>query len=363
MVTMSFPGLGIGEFTVNPIAFTLFDKIEVRWYGIIITLGIITAFSYCVYRARQANISFDDLLDMAIFTVIFGILGARLYYVLTSLDEFDSIGEALAIWNGGLAIYGAIIAGALTVFVMCRIKKISFPKVADFAAPAVMIAQAMGRWGNFFNGEAFGEEVGEDFLLRMGLISRNSSYIFGTSRMVYVHPTFLYESLWNVIGFVLINLVYKKKKFDGQIVLMYLAWYGFGRMLIEGLRTDSLYVGVFRISQVIGFVCFVGGTTALVIFLIRARRAKITAGAYEAAYPKFVTTASTAADADEEVEVEAEIEVEVEVEEDTADEDEDISEDSDEKVEAEHTDVSEKLGKIFNINTNDKKESNNGEDN
>lgn len=353
MVTMSFPGLGIGEFTVNPIAFTLFDKIEVRWYGIIITLAIITAFAYCVYRARQAKISFDDLLDMAIFTVIFGILGARLYYVLTSLDEFDSIGEALAIWNGGLAIYGAIIAGTLTVFVMCRIKKLSFLKVGDFAAPAVMIAQAMGRWGNFFNGEAFGEQVGEDFFLRMGLISRNSAYIFKTTKMVYVHPTFLYESLWNVIGFVLINLVYKKKKFDGQIVLMYFAWYGFGRMLIEGLRTDSLYVGVFRISQVIGFVCFVGGTTALVIFLIKARRAKITAGAYEAAYPKFVTTASTASDAedsDEEI---------VEVDDDT--ESEDIE--GEEETEPEHTDVSEKIEKIFNINKNDKKESDDGEDN
>ncbi len=361
MVTMSFPGLGIGEFTVNPVAFTLFDKIQIRWYAIIITLGMITAFAYCACRAKQEKILFDDLLDMAMFAIIFGIFGARLYYVLMSLDEINSFYDAIAIWNGGLAIYGGIIAGALTVFVMCKIKKISFPKVADAAAPGVMIAQAIGRWGNFFNGEAFGEEVGEDFLLRMGLISRNTNYIFGTSRMVYVHPTFFYESLWNVIGFVLINLVYKKKKFDGQIVLMYLAWYGFGRMLIEGLRTDSLYIGVFRISQVVGFICFVGATTALIVFLVRARRARITAGAYEAAYPKFVTTASTAADTDEKAEVEAEIEVEVE--EDTADEDEDISEDSDEEVEAEHTDVSEKLEKIFNINTNDKKESNNGEDN
>ncbi|MBE6535316.1 MAG: prolipoprotein diacylglyceryl transferase [Ruminococcaceae bacterium] len=355
MVTMSFPGLGIGEFTVNPIAFTLFDKIEVRWYGIIITLGIITAFAYCAYRARQEKILFDDLLDMAIFTVIFGILGARLYYVLTSLDEFESFYEAIAIWEGGLAIYGAIIAGALTVFVMCKIKKISFPKVADAAAPGVMIAQAIGRWGNFFNGEAFGEKVSEDFFMSMGLISRNTNYIFGTSRMVYVHPTFFYESLWNVIGFVLINLVYKKKKFDGQIVLMYLAWYGFGRMLIEGLRTDSLYIGVFRISQVVGFICFVGATAALIVFLVRARRARITAGAYEAAFPKFATTASTSVDTNGN---EAEVE-------NSDPADTDISEDTDEAEaeKAEHTDVSEKLEKIFNINTNDKKESDNGADN
>lgn len=358
MVTMSFPGLGIGEFTVNPVAFTLFDKIQIRWYAIIITLGMITAFAYCACRAKQEKILFDDLLDMAMFAIIFGILGARLYYVLMSLDEINSFYDAIAIWNGGLAIYGGIIAGALTVFIICKIKKISFPKVADAAAPGVMIAQAIGRWGNFFNGEAFGEEVGEDFLLRMGLISRNSSYIFGTSRMVYVHPTFLYESLWNVIGFVLINLVYKKKKFDGQIVLMYVAWYGFGRMLIEGLRTDSLYVGVFRISQVVGFVCFVGATTALIVFLVKARRARITAGAYEAAFPKFVTTASTASTedtpADSDTDVEHTESVKLDIYEDT---------DDTEAEEPEHTDVSEKLEKLFNINTNEEKESDNGEDN
>lgn len=358
MVTMSFPGLGIGEFTVNPVAFTLFDKIQIRWYAIIITLGMITAFAYCACRAKQEKILFDDLLDMAMFAIIFGILGARLYYVLMSLDEINSFYDAIAIWNGGLAIYGGIIAGALTVFIICKIKKISFPKVADAAAPGVMIAQAIGRWGNFFNGEAFGEEVGEDFLLRMGLISRNSSYIFGTSRMVYVHPTFLYESLWNVIGFVLINLVYKKKKFDGQIVLMYVAWYGFGRMLIEGLRMDSLYVGVFRISQVVGFVCFVGATTALIVFLVKARRARITAGAYEAAFPKFVTTASTASTedtpADSNTDVEHTESVKLDIYEDTDDTD---------AEEPEHTDVSEKLEKLFNINTNEEKESDNGEDN
>ena len=121
---VSFPGLGIGEMTLNKIAFTLFGKLEVRWYGLIITMGIILAFLYCTYRARQVGISFDDLTDIARFTVIFAIIGARLYYVLTSLDEYDSIGEALAIWNGGLAIYGAIIAGAITIFVMKKNKKL-----------------------------------------------------------------------------------------------------------------------------------------------------------------------------------------------------------------------------------------------
>ena len=358
MVTMSFPGLGIGEFTVNPVAFTLFDKVDVRWYGIIITLGIITAFAYSAYRAKQSNVSFDDMLDMAIFTVIFGIIGARLYYVLTSLDEFDSFYEAIAVWEGGLAIYGGIIAGALTVFIVCKVKKISFYKVADAVAPGVMIAQAIGRWGNFFNGEAFGEEVGQDFFIRMGLISPSTFLYFDKTQMVYVHPTFLYESLWNVLGFALINIIYKKKKFDGQIVLMYLAWYGFGRMFIEGLRMDSLDVGEFRISQVIGFVSFIAATTALIILLVRARRAEITAGAYEASYPKFVTTASTANKNDASDDTEAVVEdiqtIDTDMSDDTADA---ASE------ETEHTDVSEKLEKLFNINTPDKKESDNGEDN
>ncbi|MBO7250542.1 MAG: prolipoprotein diacylglyceryl transferase [Clostridia bacterium] len=274
MVTISFPGLGIGNFTVNSVAFSLFG-IEVRWYGIVITTGIILAMLYCMYRAKQEDISTDNLLDIAIYTVIFGVIGARAYYVLTSLSEYDSLGEALAIWNGGLAIYGAIIAGAITVFIVCRVKKINVAKALDMVSPAVMIGQILGRWGNFFNGEAYGTEVAEDsifYFIRMGLLPNMNS----SRTMYYFHPTFLYESLWNLVGFIIINALYKKKKFDGQVCLMYLTWYGFGRMLIEGLRTDSLYVGVFRISQVVGFVCFVGGSILLTYCLIKARRAKLT---------------------------------------------------------------------------------------
>ena len=294
MVDISFPGLKIAEFSIDPVAFRIpiFGGLEVRWYGLIITIGIILAFLYCTYRARQVGISFDDLTDIALFTVIFAIIGARLYYVLTSLDEYDSIGEALAIWNGGLAIYGAIIAGAITIFVMCRIKKLPVLKLLDIAAPGVMLGQLIGRWGNFCNGEAYGGVIPQNsplYFLRMGIYPNNIS---GVSGMAYVHPTFLYESLWNLCGFILINLIYKKKKFDGQIVLMYATWYGFGRMLIEGLRTDSLYVGVFRISQVIGFICFIGGAIALTVLLVKARRKELTAQDYEPSYPKFVTTAS-----------------------------------------------------------------------
>ena len=339
MIKVSFPGLGIDNFDLNPIAFTLFDKVKVHWYGIIITLGIILAFSYCAWRAKQANIIFDDLLDMTIFAVIFGIVGARLYYVLTSLDEYKSFYKMIAIWEGGLAIYGALIAGGLTVFLVCKYKKISFMKVADAAAPGVMIAQALGRWGNFFNGEAYGEELVEGsplYFIRMGLIPNIES----TKTMHYFHPTFLYESLWNILGFIIINLIYKKKKFDGQIFYMYAAWYGFGRMLIEGLRTDSLYVGAFRISQVVGFVCFVVGTLMIVLNLIKSRRSTLTSMDYEASYPKFMTTASMGID--EATDVSQAEDTEEEIDKDKED------------IPQQHNDVSEKLDTLFNINTDNK---------
>lgn len=275
MITVSFPGLGIDNFNLNPVAFTIpiFGGIEIRWYAIAITLGIIFAFSYCAYRAKQEGIILDHLLDITIFTVIFGIIGARAYYVLTSLDKYDSFYDVIAIWNGGIAIYGALIAGGITIFVVCKIKKIKFLKVFDAAAPGVMVAQAIGRWGNFFNGEAYGEQLLEGnplYFIRMGLVPNIESY----TRMYYFHPTFLYESLWNIVGFVLINALYKKKKFDGQVFFMYIAWYGFGRMFIEGLRTDSLYVGPIRISQLVGLICFIVGTATVITMLVRAKRAK-----------------------------------------------------------------------------------------
>ena len=339
MITVAFPGLGIENFEVNPVAFTLFDKIEVRWYGIIITLGIILAFSYCAFRAKQEKIVFDDLLDIAIFTVIFGIVGARLYYVLTSLDKYDSLYSMIAIWEGGLAIYGGLIAGALTIFLVCRHKKIKVMKMFDAVAPGVMIAQALGRWGNFFNGEAYGEEVIEGsflYFIRMGLVPNIES----RTKMFYFHPTFLYESLWNITGFILINALYKKKKFDGQIFYMYIAWYGFGRMLIEGLRTDSLYVGVFRISQVVGFICFVVGSLMLTLNLLKSRRARLTALDYDPAYPKFATTASMGITEEETDSPEESVEENTE------------STPVEEAKTDEHTDVSDKIGKIFNIDNN-----------
>ncbi len=277
-ITVSFPGLGIGDFTLDNIAFTIGESFEVMWYGVVIALGMLMAIAYCAYRCNQNKISIDDLTDIAIFAILFGVIGARLYYVAFSPSQFKTIWDVLDIRSGGLAIYGGVIAGALTVFVMCRyIKKINWRTLFDCAAPGVMLAQAMGRWGNFFNGEAFGGLVGEGsplYFLRMGLISSNTISDFGTSAMCYVHPTFLYESLWNVLGFILINVFHKTKKFEGQIALYYFAWYGFGRMFIEGLRTDSLYIGDtgIRVSQLLGFLLFAVATALIVYGLVMTKK-------------------------------------------------------------------------------------------
>jgi phosphatidylglycerol:prolipoprotein diacylglycerol transferase len=225
--------------------------------------------------------------------VLLAIIGARTYYVLTTLKDssgnwnYYSLKDVIAIWEGGIAIYGAIIGGALGIWAVSKVKKYSktqLLKMTDMVAPGVMLGQIIGRWGNFINGEAHGVETSESFWLRMGLMgAADCKY---PNKITYYHPTFLYESLWNLAGFVLINLLYKKKKFDGQVLLMYLAWYGFGRMFIEGLRTDSLYIGVFRISQVVGFLCFAICGGLLAYLLLRAKRREMDSVAYESLYEK-----------------------------------------------------------------------------
>ena len=299
---VSFPGLGIGEMNLNKIAFTLFDKLEVRWYGLIITLGIIAAVAYVIFRGwRSEHVISDDIIDIALLTVILGVIGARAYYVLTTLDEYATFGEALAIWNGGLGIYGGIIGGCLGIVIMCYFKKISWRKLFDMAAPGVMLAQAMGRWGNFFNGEAYGYAIGDTtrffFFNKEVILTSGKGTIFNTFRMglreygltTFYHPTFLYESIWNLLGFAVANIIYKHKRFHGQIALFYFTWYGFGRMFIEGFRTDSLYVPgtTVRISQLLGIVCFIGcGTALLVLTLLTRKRERLLVledAAYEAA--------------------------------------------------------------------------------
>ena len=264
--TIAFPGLGIGEFEVYSVAFSI-GSIDIAWYALIIVVGMISAVSYLIFRSSKIGVRAEDIIDGAIFVIPIGIIGARLYYVLTSLDNYDTFMDVINIRNGGLAIYGGIIAGALTVVGWAKIKKISFPAIADCICPGLILAQAIGRWGNFMNGEAFGGLT--EIFCRMQLSNSNTMFTFHTVESVCVHPTFLYESLWNILGFVLVNIFYKKKQYDGQIFLAVFGWYGLGRMLIEGLRTDSLWVGPFRISQVLAGAIFLTCLALIIYFAVK----------------------------------------------------------------------------------------------
>ncbi|MGI6742042.1 MAG: prolipoprotein diacylglyceryl transferase [Eubacteriales bacterium] len=259
---ISFPGLGIEGFSVNTVAFSLFGR-NITWYGIIITLGIIAAVALAFLRSKKEGVVADDILDLAIYCVIFGVIGARLYYVIMKRENFNSFYDVIAIWNGGLAIYGGIIAGFLAGFVVTKIKKMNVRKLFDVGAPSVMLGQIIGRWGNFVNAEAYGSETTLPW--RMGIQN-----IYNPNT-IYVHPTFLYESLWNLIGFILINIFYNKKKFDGEVFLWYVSWYGFGRMFIEGLRTDSLYVGPVRISQLVAILSCAACVALIILFRYKSR--------------------------------------------------------------------------------------------
>lgn len=276
--TIGFPGLGI-EFSINETAFTIFG-LKVQWYGIIITTGIILA-SLFFYRltVKQQKIPEDHILNLALVTIPTAIIGARFTYVITNLDHYDSFKDAINIREGGLAIYGAVIFGLIAIFTYCKIKKQPFRKIIDAAGLSVMIGQIIGRWGNFINAEAFGYSEGVKNLPWRMTISENG----GPIRTV--HPTFLYESLWNLLGFIIIYRFYKKKKFDGQIALMYLAWYGLGRGLIEFLRTDSLR-GIFgeKIFVWLGLGSFLICTVLLVIFFNKVIKAEEELKAYESVY-------------------------------------------------------------------------------
>ncbi len=291
MTYVSFPGIFEKILEINPVAFSVFGR-EVRWYGLIICIGIILAVANTVRGAKREGICTDDVLDYAIFTIPLAIIGARAYYVITSDADYDSFIDVIAIWKGGLAIYGAIIAGALTVFVVSKIKKISFIKMADAIAPSLLIGQFIGRWGNFCNGEAYGhldriEFLGnviktpnfqDNYLLRMSVNSEATRGIWVTA-----HPTFLYESIWNFIGLIIISIIAGKKKFDGQIILCYLAWYGLGRFFIEGLRADSLLLGNtnIRISQLLALLTFVFSLIAVIVISVRRTNAKCENNEYE----------------------------------------------------------------------------------
>jgi len=249
---ISFPMFGEG-FSLNPPAtFHLFG-LTLHWYGLIIAVGFLLAVIYAMKRSPEFGLTEDNMIDMLLFTVPPAVIGARLYYVAFNFSLYrDNLWDIFKTWNGGMAIYGSVIGAVLGLLLYGKVKKARIGPYLDIGGLGLLIGQIIGRWGNFINREAFGRET--TVFCRMGLTD-------AAGNTLYVHPTFLYESLWNLLGFVLLHFFSKSKKYryNGQIFALYVAWYGFGRMLIEGLRTDSLYLfqtGL-RVSQVLG------GLTAL----------------------------------------------------------------------------------------------------
>ncbi len=254
---ISFPGLGI---SVDPGRILQIGPFSIHYYGLIIGTGLLLAVIYACRRSKQFGIHEDDILDGVLWITPIAILCARLYYCIFSWKEGgyaeDPI-SVLYIWNGGLAIYGAVLGTILSVAVFCKIKRIKLPALLDIVALGFLIGQGIGRWGNFMNREAFGGAVSETYFLRMGLMNRF------TGQVEFYHPTFLYESVWNLTGFALLHFLTKKRKYDGQIALGYAAWYGLGRAIIEGLRVDSLYWGPIRVSQALAAVSCLAAVSVL----------------------------------------------------------------------------------------------------
>ena len=236
---ISFPGLfGDWQFTVSPIALQVGHG--VYWYGIILATGLLVGLLLCMKQAKRFGLTQDNLLDMILLAVPCCILGSRIYYVIFYLDLYRTAsggldwGKAVAIWDGGLAIYGTVIAGFLVAFLYCRIKKLRFAAMTDLCVMGLLIGQAIGRWGNFMNREAFGTDTTMPWRMRLWT---------SATQYMEVHPTFLYESLWNLIGLLLVLfIITKARRFDGENTWFYFLWYGMGRAWIEGMRTDSLYL-------------------------------------------------------------------------------------------------------------------------
>jgi len=258
-----FPGLGI-TLDPSPVAFTVFGK-DIYWYGLIIAFGFLMAYVYMSARCKHFGITSDNVIDMLLWAVPIGLVCARIYYCVFYWELYrDNPISCLYVWEGGMAIYGGVLGGIFGLWLCSKALKIPFPVLGDLAAYGVIIGQIFGRWGNFMNREAHGGET--DNFLRMGLVGSD-----GIIR--YYHPTFLYESLWNLIGLVLMHRMAKKRKFDGQIMYFYFLWYGLGRAWIEGLRTDSLYLfrtGI-RVSQLLA-ILFVIFSLAMLFYIFKVKK-------------------------------------------------------------------------------------------
>ena len=250
---ISFPGLGL---ELDPPSTIQLGPLTIHFYGLIIAVGMLLAVLYASKRSKEFGLKEDDLIDGVLWVAPFAIICARLYYCIFEWDQYASNPiSILYIWNGGLAIYGGVLGAVIGLSLFCKVRKIKATAMMDVVSLGLLIGQLVGRWGNFMNREAFGAPT--DSFLRMGL------YNTATGAVEYYHPTFLYESLWNFVGFLLLHFLSKKRKYDGQVALGYVAWYGLGRAFIEGLRMDSLYWGPFRVSQVLAGISCVAAVAVL----------------------------------------------------------------------------------------------------
>ncbi|EAF6623372.1 prolipoprotein diacylglyceryl transferase [Listeria monocytogenes] len=260
--------MGNGVQPLDPVAIQI-GSISVKWYGVIIASAVVIALLLALSEANKRKMDKEIIVDLLIWAIPISIISARIYYVIFEWDFYkNNLGEIVKIWHGGIAIYGALIGAVLTAIIFSRIKKISFWQLADVVAPSLIIAQAIGRWGNFMNQEAHGAETTRSFLESLHLpdFIINQMYIDGA----YYQPTFLYEGLWNVLGFIVLLIIRRTKIRRGELFLGYVIWYSFGRFFIEGMRTDSLMWGDFRVSQVLSLLLIV-----LSIGIIIYRRMKM----------------------------------------------------------------------------------------
>ena len=244
---------------MNPVAFEIFG-LSIRWYGIIIASGVLMAFLSSYFLAKRKELDFDLIIDGFLWSFPFAIIGARLYYVAFEFENYNSIWEIINTRQGGMAIHGGLIGGLLVAFIFTRYRKVNFFEYIDVIMPGVILAQAIGRWGNFMNKEAHGGPVTEEFISKFPEFIQNGMLINGT----YYHPTFLYESLWNILVFaILIYILNKKKNEHGIVIGSYMILYSIGRFFIEGLRTDSLMFFGLRTAQIISLVGILAGAALI----------------------------------------------------------------------------------------------------
>ncbi len=245
---------------MSPIIFQI-GPLSIRWYGVLIMGGVILGLLLAGREAKRQDVSIELIYDLFFYMILSAVVGARLYYVIFSWDLYrNNIKEVFAFWHGGLAIHGAVISGVVSALIYTRLKRLSFWLVADICAPSLILGQAIGRWGNFFNQEAFGRPTDLPWGIFIDEAHRPAQYL----QQTHFHPTFLYESLWNFCVFFFLLWVRRKRWIiRGDVFLVYLMLYSFGRFWIEGLRTDSLMLGGFRVAQVVSLIFIIFASTVM----------------------------------------------------------------------------------------------------